>query len=268
MIYQVCRKVKENAKKVKKFFSAVDIKPLVSRGLSSILEARGREPRKDRKEEFNMKRRALLIVLAAVCLWLSGCAPVRTGSGEVTGDQSVSVYAGLVDLLREELEELRRDQSLAAAEYEARIRELEDRLFELSSGESDTESEPEDSVPQAELPITYTEQDGKIIITGVKSGAEILVIPSTIDGKPVVAIADNAFSGSSLVGISVPEGVESIGWFAFFGCVSLTSVSLPSSLESIGYDAFTNCPRLTLYCPAGSYAEKYAVSYGLSVVNS
>jgi hypothetical protein len=36
----------------------------------------------------------------------------------------------------------------------------------------------------------------------------------------------------------------------------------------VGYDAFSSCPKLTIYCPAGSYAEKYAVSYGYSVVNA
>ena len=210
-------------------------------------------------------KRALLIILIAAAVFSFSCTPWQVG--KVTEDPSVSIYAGLVEVLREELEELRRDQSLAASEYEARIRELEERIQELSAG-NDTESVPEESSPTAEIPITYTEKDGKITVTGVKSGTEILVIPHAIDGKPVVAIADNAFSGSALVGISVPEGVESIGWFAFFGCVSLTSVSLPSSLAGIGYDAFANCPRLTLYCPAGSYAEKYAVSYGLSVVNS
>ena len=208
---------------------------------------------------------SILLTVALLGLW--GCTPERTEPADTPQDSSLAVYAGLVDLLRDELEELRHDQSLAAAEYEARIRELEERIAELTGGYS-TEEKPDETEPVPELPITYTEKDGKITVTGLKGDVEILVIPEKIDGKPVVAIADNAFSGSSLTGVSIPSGVESIGWFAFFGCVSLTSVSLPSSVTSVGYDAFSNCPKLTIYCPAGSYAEKFAVSYGYSVVNA
>ena len=207
---------------------------------------------------------SLLLVIVLLLTALVGCAPKPADTPQ---DSSLTVYAGLVDLLRDELEELRHDQSLAAAEYEARIRELEERIAELTGGDS-TEEKPDETEPVPELPITYTEKDGKITVTGLKGDVEILVIPEKIDGKPVVAIADNAFSGSSLTGVSVPSGVESIGWFAFFGCVSLTSVSLPGSVTSVGYDAFSNCPKLTIYCPAGSYAEKFAVSYGYSVVNA
>lgn len=214
-------------------------------------------------------KKFITILLTVAILGLFSCAPQTVQPSDTPDDSSLSVYAGLVDLLRDELEELRRDQSLAAAEYEARIRELEARIAELT-GSADTEKEPNEAepAPEAELPLTYTEKDGRITVTGLKKDVEILVIPEKIDGKPVVAIADSAFSGSSLTGVSIPSGVESIGWFAFFGCVSLTSISLPDTLTSVGYDAFSSCPKLTIYCPAGSYAEKYAVSYGYSVVNA
>lgn len=214
-------------------------------------------------------KKFITILLTVAILGLFSCTPQTAPPSETPQDSALSVYAGLIDLLRDELEELRRDQSLAAAEYESRIRELEDRIAELTGG-ADTEKEPNETepAPEAELPFTYTEKDGKITVTGLKKDVEILVIPEKIDGKPVVAIADSAFSGSSLTGVSVPSGVESIGWFAFFGCVSLTSISLPDTVSSVGYDAFSSCPKLTIYCPAGSYAEKYAVSYGYSVVNA
>ena len=212
-------------------------------------------------------KKLISTLLTVALLGLCGCTVERSEPTETPLDSSLSVYAGLVDILRDELEELRRDQSTAAAEYEKRIRELEERIAELTDN-TDTDSAPDETEPEPELPITYTEKDGKITITGLKKDVEILVIPEKIDGKPVVAIADSAFSGSSLTGVSIPSSVESIGWFAFFGCVSLTSISLPDTVTSVGYDAFSSCPRLTIYCPAGSYAEKYAVSYGYSVVNA
>lgn len=38
--------------------------------------------------------------------------------------------------------------------------------------------------------------------------------------------------------IIIPEGVDSIGAFAFFGCVNTEDISLPSTLKSIGVSAF------------------------------
>lgn len=39
----------------------------------------------------------------------------------------------------------------------------------------------------------------------------------------------------------IPDGVESIGNFAFGGCTSLASVTIPNSVTSIGVDAFEGC---------------------------
>ena len=56
--------------------------------------------------------------------------------------------------------------------------------------------------------------------------------------------------------VTIPEGVQSIGDRAFWGCSSLTSLTLPSSLQSIGYWAFEYCNSLTsLYIPAGTEAH-------------
>ena len=56
--------------------------------------------------------------------------------------------------------------------------------------------------------------------------------------------------------VTIPEGVQSIGDGAFWGCSSLTSLTLPSSLQSIGDWAFDYCKSLsTLYIPAGTEAH-------------
>ena len=45
--------------------------------------------------------------------------------------------------------------------------------------------------------------------------------------------------------VTIPEGVQSIGYSAFSCCSSLTSLTLPSSLQSIGEEAFCCCNSLT-----------------------
>ena len=51
--------------------------------------------------------------------------------------------------------------------------------------------------------------------------------------------------GNSRTSYSIPEGVTSIGNYAFDGCTGLTSVTIPESVTSIGDDAFRDCTGLT-----------------------
>ena len=49
----------------------------------------------------------------------------------------------------------------------------------------------------------------------------------------------------SLSSLTLPTSLQSIGDSAFYGCSSLTSLTLPSSLQSIGDSAFWGCNSLT-----------------------
>ncbi len=62
----------------------------------------------------------------------------------------------------------------------------------------------------------------------------------------VTSIGDYAFEGcESLASITIPDGVTSIGDFAFIGCESLASITIPDGVTSIGYRAFHECKSLT-----------------------
>lgn len=103
---------------------------------------------------------------------------------------------------------------------------------------------PEPSSTDFQL-FDYEITDEGVIIIGYHGDIQEIVIPSQIDGRPVVSIGSNAFSHSYLTSVVIPEGVVSIGEEAFYSSTYLLSVTLPNSLNSIDKYAFSKCAKLT-----------------------
>ena len=81
----------------------------------------------------------------------------------------------------------------------------------------------------------------KGVLETYKGRASVVVIP---DG--VTSIGKWAFyRRSSLTSITIPDSVTSIGESAFYECSSLTNITIPDSVTSIGEHAFSNCSKLT-----------------------
>ncbi|MDD6012830.1 MAG: leucine-rich repeat protein [Oscillospiraceae bacterium] len=94
----------------------------------------------------------------------------------------------------------------------------------------------------------YTDaQENEIIITDcVPTLKGDVVLPSVIDGKPVVAIGPRAFYYChSITSIIIPDTVREIGEYAFFYCGGLGMVQIPESVTHISDYAFYLCPNLT-----------------------
>jgi hypothetical protein len=95
-------------------------------------------------------------------------------------------------------------------------------------------------------PYICTLTNSTITIDSYAGDGGAVVIPGTMGGLPVTAIANEAFSGSDLTSIAVPNSVITIGDDAFVGCVGLTNITLPNSGNmSIGNWAFLGCTSLT-----------------------
>lgn len=94
---------------------------------------------------------------------------------------------------------------------------------------------------------TYEHQDSGVKITKFKtnSAVEKLIIPNTIDGRPVVSIGSKAFiECADLMVIEISDSLTTIEEGAFYGCKDLITVIIPDSITSIGDSAFSGCEKL------------------------
>ena len=104
-----------------------------------------------------------------------------------------------------------------------------------------------------DLQFTLSQDGNSYAVSGYNGEPTDTFIPSEYLGKPVTAIADNAFrSCASLTRVIIPGTVTSIGGYAFRDCTNLSSLTLNRGLISIGDSAFKNCRGLTsLVIPDG-----------------
>lgn len=90
---------------------------------------------------------------------------------------------------------------------------------------------------------------------------EKLTVPSTIK-----IIELDSFSGCKLLkSVTIEEGVEVIEKGAFRDCEMLETISIPASVTEIT-NPFRGSDNVTIYTPAGSYAETWAAENGVPCV--
>ena len=92
---------------------------------------------------------------------------------------------------------------------------------------------------------TYTTTNGIVTVTGYSGSSNALAILSTINGQPVTGIGEDAFNGSRLTSVTIPNSVTWIGVMAFGNETSLTNLMIGSSVTSIGRFLTAGCTKLT-----------------------
>ena len=116
-------------------------------------------------------------------------------------------------------------------------------------------------------------REGGISIRDYIGSDKTVVIPSKIDGQAVTMIARDAFAGTSIESVVIPDSVNIVVARAFYGCdqlktvdfgdgiieiqeeafykcTALESIILPKNLETIGEGAFYGCTSATeIYIP-------------------
>lgn len=94
--------------------------------------------------------------------------------------------------------------------------------------------------PEKDFEYSVSDDGQSVVINGYSGSERIVVIPETVDGKNVLAIAESAFKNSNLRAVYVPDSIKNIGKGAFAGCSELTTLRLPiigdgAEYENAGY---------------------------------
>ena len=119
---------------------------------------------------------------------------------------------------------------------------------------------------ERELEITggslyYVIENGKITITRFNGTAPEVRLPERIEGVPVAGIGKKAFlSRKNLRRVSLPDGLEEIGDWAFAYCGALKEAVLPCGEVRFGRAVFMECGSLERLTGAHAQGELLAAA--------
>ncbi len=134
--------------------------------------------------------------------------------------------------------------SLKSVELSKSLKELGSRAFAYSALESITIPASLEKAGEEVFADSYS-FDGKeySLERGPFNRCENLKTVTFEDGSKY--IPECVLAGVNFVEkIVIPEGVESINYHAFQGCVRLSDITFPSTLKTIGEGAFANCASI------------------------
>ena len=84
----------------------------------------------------------------------------------------------------------------------------------------------------------------------------------------VEVIGESAFEECDVLEkVTLASTVTEIGPYAFTKCPELTYVYIPEATTTIDEGAFWSSENVTIYTPAGSYAESFAIENNIPYVN-
>ena len=97
----------------------------------------------------------------------------------------------------------------------------------------------EDSIYTCGLYKYIVLDNGEVQICSYSGEESVLDIPSELDGKKVASIGERAFNSNTITEITIPDGVVSLGNYAFAKCICLAEIILPDSVKEIGINPFS-----------------------------
>lgn len=148
-----------------------------------------------------------------------------------------------------------------------------------------SEAETLAPVPGENNSYFYDEYSDHVVLTAYKLHESAVVLPETINSKPVTSFGDIFYGNITLAYVTIPGSYTSIDEKAFYNCVNLTSVTvsspeltsiganaffgcqnlatakIPATVTDIHEDAFKYCTDLIVYGASGSAAEEFCSAY-------
>lgn len=106
------------------------------------------------------------------------------------------------------------------------------------------------------------EDDNSCTITDYDGMASSLSIPSAINGHTVKQIDTGALSDNGIItSVTIPNGVTTIGFSAFNGCIKLERIKFSSNLDTVCENAFNNTKWFNNQSNGLVYVGKVAYKY-------
>ena len=117
------------------------------------------------------------------------------------------------------------------------------------------------------VPVTPAEDfeyssKNSVTIKGYKGDDEFVVIPETINGKPVTKIEKLAFEGAAFKSVYITRNITEITQTAFKNCENLESVYLTDNITSMPDKTFPGCDNYKTLYILGCQDPEYAYAEG------
>lgn len=136
---------------------------------------------------------------------------------------------------------------------------------------------------RSHVPVTDPALPATHITTGLTEGShcaacgEVLIpqeslpiveVPWIILPAGLNTLEEQAFTGSLVACVIIPEECTVIEAATFADCAALRFIEIPATVSSIQSDAFSGCSdQLIIVTPEGSYADTFAKQHGIICIN-
>lgn len=234
-----------------------------------------------------------VVCITGVSMCLTSCQFLKdtntgTGNSGMTSaekdayDAKIVYYEAQIQTLTSQVSDMEQQFYALRSEYLDQLQELEKQLANQQtptpppttedepSGEDtappkDNQDDPTGNVDVVLCEYTYRLENNFAVLTSYLGNEIDVVVPAAVDGYLVIGLGDSVFAECDIKSVTLPKTVERLGWFTFYQCENLEKVVLPAGISNIGYASFDGCSKsLCLYVTDGSYAEQYALSFGLN----
>lgn len=95
-----------------------------------------------------------------------------------------------------------------------------------------------------ESDFSWEETEGGVALVEYKGMETAVEIPAQLGGADVVEICNGAFQETAVVGVKLPDTVQTLAKQAFYYCTTLTEIIFGSGVKTVGESCFDGCVAL------------------------